>query len=129
MHSPITIEFARMDDCLDRLVPSDLRILVSERDHLLQRVAELEQHDRDCAVYTATKEAELEQMIKTNLELLENNRVLKESSNAVLALRIADLQRQNSSLEAELREKVEEIQKLKSHVEHFQEQIRQSKDV
>jgi hypothetical protein len=30
----ITFEFATMDDCLDRLVPSDLRLLVSERDQL-----------------------------------------------------------------------------------------------
>lgn len=109
----ITIEFARMDDCLDRLVPSDLRILVSERDHLLQRVAELEQHDRECAVYTATKEAELEQMIKNNLELLEQNRVCANAGNAVLALRIADLQRQNSSLSALLVEKGEDVEALK----------------
>ena len=30
----ITIEFARRDDCLDKMVPSDLRVLVSERDAL-----------------------------------------------------------------------------------------------
>lgn len=30
----ITFEFATMDDCLDRMVPSDLRKLVAERDTL-----------------------------------------------------------------------------------------------
>lgn len=38
MHSPITFEDATKDDCLDRLVPSDLRILVRERDDLLKLV-------------------------------------------------------------------------------------------
>lgn len=32
--SEIDFEFARRDDCLDRMVPSDLRRIVSERDHL-----------------------------------------------------------------------------------------------
>ena len=30
----ITIEFARRDDCLDKMVPSDLRVLVAKRDTL-----------------------------------------------------------------------------------------------
>jgi hypothetical protein len=34
MRSPITIEFARRDDCLDQMVPSELRVLVTERDTL-----------------------------------------------------------------------------------------------
>lgn len=34
MSSPITIEFARRDDCLDQMVPSELRVLVTERDTL-----------------------------------------------------------------------------------------------
>jgi len=37
----ITFEFATQDDCLDRMVPSDLRVLVAQRDRLQARVAEL----------------------------------------------------------------------------------------
>lgn len=37
----ITMEFARQDDCLDKMVPSDLRLLVGERDDLERRNAEL----------------------------------------------------------------------------------------
>ena len=33
----ITMEFARQDDCLDKMVPSDLRILVGQRDIALDR--------------------------------------------------------------------------------------------
>jgi len=33
----ITFEFATRDDCLDKMVPSDLRILVSERDAMQDR--------------------------------------------------------------------------------------------
>ncbi|VEF98778.1 hypothetical protein [Pseudomonas aeruginosa] len=32
MSEKIDMEFARRDDCLERMVPSDLRILISERD-------------------------------------------------------------------------------------------------
>jgi len=39
----ITIEFARRDDCLDKMVPSDLRVLVAKRDTLQTRVRELEE--------------------------------------------------------------------------------------
>ena len=35
----ITFEFATQDDCLDRMVPSDLRVLVEQRDRLQARVA------------------------------------------------------------------------------------------
>lgn len=35
----ITIEFARRDDCLDKMVPSDLRLLVAERDQLRAELA------------------------------------------------------------------------------------------
>jgi hypothetical protein len=38
----ITFEFATQDDCLDRMVPSDLRVLVAQRDRLQARMAELE---------------------------------------------------------------------------------------
>ena len=34
----ITFEFACQDDCLDKMVPSDLRKLVNERDHLAGKV-------------------------------------------------------------------------------------------
>jgi hypothetical protein len=37
----ITFEFATQDDCLDRMVPSDLRVLVAQRDRLQALVAEL----------------------------------------------------------------------------------------
>lgn len=37
----ITFEFATRDDCLDKMVPSDLRQLVSDRDALLEQVADL----------------------------------------------------------------------------------------
>jgi hypothetical protein len=33
----IDINFAMRDDCLDNMVPSDLRMLVSERDELLEQ--------------------------------------------------------------------------------------------
>lgn len=36
--SKITMEFARQDDCLDKMVPSDLRLLVGERDALSAQV-------------------------------------------------------------------------------------------
>ena len=42
MEEEITFEFATHDDCLDKMVPSDLRIIVSERDQLRARNAELE---------------------------------------------------------------------------------------
>jgi len=35
----ITFEFATQDDCLDRMVPSDLRVLVAQRDRLQAQVA------------------------------------------------------------------------------------------
>lgn len=38
--SEITFEFACMDDCLDKMVPSDLRQLVAERDRLRAQLAE-----------------------------------------------------------------------------------------
>ena len=34
----ITFEFATQDDCLKKMVPSDLRVLVAERDKLLEYV-------------------------------------------------------------------------------------------
>jgi len=37
----ITFEFATQDDCLDRMVPSDLRVLVAQRDRLQAQVAQL----------------------------------------------------------------------------------------
>ena len=37
----ITFEFATQDRCLDMMVPSDLRMLVGERDRLLEQVADL----------------------------------------------------------------------------------------
>jgi len=37
----ITFEFATQDDCLDRMVPSDLRVLVAQRDSLQAQVVEL----------------------------------------------------------------------------------------
>jgi hypothetical protein len=37
--SEITFEFATQDDCLDRMVPSELRQLVAERDQLRQQLA------------------------------------------------------------------------------------------
>ena len=40
--SDITFEFATHDDCLDKMVPSDLRVLVAERDRLIERNRELE---------------------------------------------------------------------------------------
>ncbi|GLF57966.1 hypothetical protein VNPA152081_18220 [Pseudomonas aeruginosa] len=48
MSEKIDMEFARRDDCLERMVPSDLRLLISERDKaeaeaqaLREEVAEL----------------------------------------------------------------------------------------
>jgi hypothetical protein len=38
----ITFDFACRDDCLDKIVPSDLRQLVAERDRLRARLAEIE---------------------------------------------------------------------------------------
>lgn len=38
----ITMEFARQDDCLDRMVPSDLRLLTGERDALAAQVEALQ---------------------------------------------------------------------------------------
>jgi hypothetical protein len=38
----ITFEFAKQDDCLDKMVPSDLRKLVSERDYFKNGMAELQ---------------------------------------------------------------------------------------
>jgi len=40
--SDITFEFATHDDCLDKMVPSDLRVLVAERDRLIERNRKLE---------------------------------------------------------------------------------------
>lgn len=37
----ITPEFARMDNCLDRMVPSDLRVLVAERDAMKEKLCEI----------------------------------------------------------------------------------------
>lgn len=36
----VTFDFAYRDDCLDRMVPSDLRALVAERDRLRAELAE-----------------------------------------------------------------------------------------
>ena len=38
----ITFEFATQDDCLDKMVPSDLRVLVAQRDRLQERIEALE---------------------------------------------------------------------------------------
>lgn len=43
--SNITMEFARRDDCLDRMVPSDLRLLIGERDRLREELAALSQQE------------------------------------------------------------------------------------
>ena len=43
----IDYEFACRDDCLDKIVPSDLRALVMERDALRARVADLEAREED----------------------------------------------------------------------------------
>lgn len=48
----ITFEFATRDDCLDKMVPSDLRQVVAERDRLRTRVAELEEFIRNAPVST-----------------------------------------------------------------------------
>jgi len=40
----ITFEFAVRDDCLDKMVPSDLRQVVAERDHALAEVERLKGH-------------------------------------------------------------------------------------
>lgn len=37
----ITSEFARMDRCLNNMVPSDLRMLVAERDALKEKLREV----------------------------------------------------------------------------------------
>lgn len=37
----MTAEFARMDDCLDRMVPSDLRMLIGERDRMKEKLREV----------------------------------------------------------------------------------------
>ena len=39
----ITFEFACLDDCLDKMVPSDLREVVAERDRLRERNEALEE--------------------------------------------------------------------------------------
>lgn len=36
----ITFDFATRDDCLERMVPSDLRMLIAERDQLREKVAD-----------------------------------------------------------------------------------------
>ena len=40
--SDITMEFARQDYCLDKMVPSDLRLLVGERDRLKEENEKLQ---------------------------------------------------------------------------------------
>ena len=39
----ITFEFATQDDCLDKLVPSDLRALVVERDSLIAKLTAVQE--------------------------------------------------------------------------------------
>ena len=53
MSEKIDMEFARRDDCLERMVPSDLRLLISERDKaeaeaqaLREEVAKLTQYNK-----------------------------------------------------------------------------------
>ena len=52
--SEIDFEFATQDDCLQRMVPSDLRAIISERDWLRKEKAELLEeledryHDTKC---------------------------------------------------------------------------------
>ena len=36
----IDMDFARRDDCLDKMVPSDLRVLIGERDMLIEQCRE-----------------------------------------------------------------------------------------
>lgn len=43
MSEPFTFDFACRDDCLNNMVPSDLRGIISERNRLRARVKELEQ--------------------------------------------------------------------------------------
>ena len=57
--SNITFEFACRDDCLDKMVPSDLRALVSERDVLREQyrlaraliAEEADRHSSECGCY------------------------------------------------------------------------------
>ena len=42
MEEKITFEFATRDDCLSKIVPRDLRGLVSERDFFITKTRELE---------------------------------------------------------------------------------------
>ena len=47
--SEIDFEFATKDDCLQKMVPSDLRVIISERDKLREEKVELLEMLESCA--------------------------------------------------------------------------------
>jgi len=58
----IDFNFACRDDCLDKMVPSDLRVLVAERDYLkgLAVRAQLGELSNDDVVYCINLQSEIE---------------------------------------------------------------------
>ncbi|WP_236080515.1 hypothetical protein [Pseudomonas aeruginosa] len=78
MSEKIDMEFARRDDCLERMVPSDLRLLISERDKaeaeaqaLREEVARAEQHRNDQADLIVSLRTEVA-ALRTKLAMAED---------------------------------------------------------
>lgn len=66
MTEKFTQDFARRDDCLDKMVPSDLRLLIGERDDLRKQLAEAQeeiQELKDSADLGYTAEQHLQKRV------------------------------------------------------------------
>ena len=72
MRLNITAEFAKQNDCLERMIPADLRLLVSERDEALrERDALREQYQE--LLYCVANKYEGETRHETAKRIILNN--------------------------------------------------------
>ncbi|HHW2794420.1 TPA: hypothetical protein ACUUDJ_001006 [Pseudomonas aeruginosa] len=115
MSEKIDMEFARRDDCLERMVPSDLRLLISERDKaeaeaqaLREEVARAEQHRND--------QADLIVSLRTEVAALRMARDDLKLERDLARQNFCDEQAANYQLQAHLKACLGELSELRARV-------------
>lgn len=91
----VTSDFARRDDCLDKMVPSDLRVLVEERDNALERLKVLTQRFDEINAMVSERDEKIKQLrkykkevfdLKTQLKIMYREQAIRELQQAIQAL-------------------------------------------
>ncbi|HBO4448882.1 TPA: hypothetical protein L4U50_003482 [Pseudomonas aeruginosa] len=82
MSEKIDMEFARRDDCLERMVPSDLRLLISERDKAEADAQALKEEN-----FRLREERDSQQRL--NIKAMEEVAALKHSQQVLIGSRNA----------------------------------------